>query len=275
MEPTGPLLRFARRFRGPPGSANGGFACGSVAALLGGDAEVTLRRPVPLERPLAVRGDGAGGLLLEDDGGLLAEARAPLARVELDVPDAPAAEEALAAAGRARYYDAPVFPGCFVCGPARSPGDGLRIFPGPVPGRAVWAAAWTPDPSVSGPDGQVRDEVVWAALDCPGGMAAGEAAALPADTAVLLGRMTARLAAPVRTGTGYGVVAWLLGRDGRKLTAGSALLGPDGQVVAAARAVWVTVPRAGLTPPAPRRTGLAQPADTAGGKTTKATGGSG
>src|SRR5262249_36973408 len=31
--------------------------------------------------------------------------------------------------------------------------------------------------------------------------------------------------------------------EGRKLTAGSALLGPGGQVLATARAVWLTVPR--------------------------------
>jgi hypothetical protein len=31
---------------------------------------------------------------------------------------------------------------------------------------------------------------------------------------------------------------------GRKLAAGSALLGPSGQVLAAASAVWITMPRA-------------------------------
>ena len=253
MEMAGSKVRFAGRFCGPPGAANGGFACGSLAALLGGAAEVTLRRPLPLERPLGVRHDGPGTVLLEDDLGddgrrMLAEARPPTTGVELTVPDAPTPAQARAAAGRAAYYDDPVFPECFVCGPARAPGDGLRIFPGPVPGRSVWAAPWTPDPSVGGPDGQVRDEVVWAALDCPGGVAAVEAAAVPADTAVLLGQMTARLAARLRTGTGYQVVAWLLGRDGRKLTAGSAVLGPDGEVLAAARALWITVPRATLTP---------------------------
>jgi hypothetical protein len=53
-------LRIGRRFRGPPGAANGGFASGSLAALLGGavDVEVSLRRSVPLERPLEVRHDG-------------------------------------------------------------------------------------------------------------------------------------------------------------------------------------------------------------------------
>jgi hypothetical protein len=79
-------------------------------------------------------------------------------------------------------------------------------------------------------------------------VAAVEAAAVPADTAVLLGQMTARLAARPRIGTAYQVVGWLLGRDGRKLTAGSAVLGPDGEVLAAARALWITVPRATLAP---------------------------
>jgi hypothetical protein len=235
-------LRIGRRFRGPPGIANGGFASGSLAALLGVDVEVSLRRSVPLERPLEVRHDGAGALLL-DDGRLLAEARPPAAEVELAVPDTPTPEEARAAAGRGAYYGDALFPDCFACGPARAPGDGLRIFPGPVSRRSVWAAPWTPDPSVGGPDGRVRDEVVWAALDCPGGVAAAEAAAVPAGTPVLLGRMTARLGARPRIGTEYRMVAWLLGRDGRKLTAGSALLGPDGEVLAAARALWVTVAR--------------------------------
>jgi hypothetical protein len=245
VDPARSRLRIGRRFRGPPGIANGGFASGSLAALLGGtvDVEVSLRRSVPLERPLVVRHDGDVTLLLEDDGWLLAEARPPGAAVELTVPDVPTPEEARAAAGRGAYYGDPLFPDCFVCGPARAPGDGLRIFPGPVSRRSVWAAPWTPDPSVGGPDGRVRDEVVWAALDCPGGVAAVEAAAVAAGTAVLLGKMTARLAARPRIGTEYRMVAWLLGRDGRKLAAGSALLGPDGEVLAAARALWITVAR--------------------------------
>jgi hypothetical protein len=39
------------------------------------------------------------------------------------------------------------------------------------------------------------------------------------------------------------VISWPGGRDGRKLTAGSALLGPGGNVLATARTVWLTVPR--------------------------------
>jgi hypothetical protein len=232
-------LCFAYRFRGPPGVTNGGFACGSLAALLGGAVDVTLRRPLPLERPLPVRRD-SGGLVLTDGDTVLAEARPTAAGVP---PVVPASADATVADGLAGYYADPVFPDCFVCGPTRGPADGLRIFPGPVPGSACYAATWTPDPSVAGPDGQVRPEVVWAALDCPSGIAAASAAALPADTAAVLGRMRATVTALPAAGDECRVVAWPLGYDGRKLTAGAALVGPQGRVLAAAEALWITVPR--------------------------------
>lgn len=239
-------LRVPARFCGPPGVANGGFTGGSLAALLGGAAEVTLRRPVPLDRPLPVRGDGDGDgtMVVEDGSVLLAQARPAKVPVELlAVPAAVTPEAAEAAAGRSRYYDAPVFPGCFVCGPARPAGDGLRIFPGRLAGRALWAAPWTPDTTVRDADGRVRPEVVWAALDCPSGIAAAEAAAVPAGTAVVLGRMAATVGGLPRPGDRCRVVAWPLAGDGRKLRAGSALLGPDGGVLAAATTVWIIVAR--------------------------------
>ena len=161
--------------------------------------------------------------------------------------------EADAAARGARYFADPVFPDCFVCGMNRGPGDGLRIFPGPVKGLALWAAPWTPDRSVADSGGRVRAEVVWAALDCPSGIAAAEAAGLGDgagwDTAILLGRMTAATLAPrPAVGDKCRVIAWPHQRDGRKLTAGSALLGPGGEVLAVAGAVWLTVPRPGQEP---------------------------
>lgn len=246
-------LLIGDRFCGPPGAVNGGVACGSLAALLDDAAapaaEVTLRRPVPLGRPFTARPGGEGTWLVEDGDALVGEVR-PAARVEFDVPIAVTFEQARAAAGLARYYDDPIFPGCFGCGPARPPGDGLRIFPGPVDGMAgvngvngVMAAPWTPDPSVPFVDGRVRPDVVWAALDCPSGIAVGEAGELGPDTAVVLGRMTGTVAAPPRVGDRCTVVAWAAGRAGRKLYARSALLGPGGDVLAATHSVWLTVPR--------------------------------
>jgi hypothetical protein len=234
-------LYFGRRFCGPPGMANGGFACGSIAALHGGAAQVTLRRPLPLERPLAARHDGHGALLVRDGDTLLAESQSA-APVELAAP-AVSLHESRAVAGQSRYYTDPVFPACFVCGMDRRPGDGLRIFPGPVAGRALWAAPWTPDSSVAGADRSIRPEVIWAALDCPSGLAAAEAAGLAQDTIILLGQMTVSLAGLPLAGDPCRVIAWPGERDGRKLIAGSALLGPGDEVLAAAWAVWVTVPR--------------------------------
>ena len=77
-------LTFARRFRGPLTSANGGYASGSLAAFLEGDVvEVTLRLPPPLELPLAVHLNGEAAVLLDGDA-VVAEAR--VAELELDLP---------------------------------------------------------------------------------------------------------------------------------------------------------------------------------------------
>ena len=49
-------VTIERRYRGPLDSGNGGYSCGRLAAFLDGPAEVTLRLPPPLDRPLGSRG---------------------------------------------------------------------------------------------------------------------------------------------------------------------------------------------------------------------------
>jgi hypothetical protein len=236
-------LVIPSRFCGPPGSGNGGYVCGRIAAYLDGPVTVTLRRPPPLATPMTVERDGEGSVRIHHDGTLIAEAASSPGSPAPEIPGPVSMTEAHAVAGRARYYTDPFFPDCFVCGMDRQPGDGLRIFPGPLAGKPLWAAAWSPDPSVTGAGGRVRPEVVWAALDCPSGIAAADAAGLARDTVILLGRMTASLAALPAAGDDCLVIAWPGRSDGRKLRAGSALLGPSGEVLATARAVWLTVPR--------------------------------
>jgi len=236
-------LIIPSRFCGPPGSGNGGYVCGRIAGYIDGPVTVTLRRPPPLATPMAVERRGEGSVRIHQGRTLIAEAASARGSLAAETPGPVSRAEADAAAGRSRYYIDPVFPDCFVCGMGRGPGDGLRIFPGPVAGRRLWAAPWTPDTSVTEGGGRVRPEVVWAALDCPSGIAAAEAADLARDTAILLGRMTASLAVLPVAGDECLVIAWPGGRDGRKLLAGSALLGPRGKVLAVARAVWLTVPR--------------------------------
>jgi hypothetical protein len=192
---------------------------------------------------MAVEQSGKGSVRVRHGHALIAEAVSTPDSLALRAPGKVPMTEAREAEGRAGYFQNPLFPACFACGISRQPGDGLRIFPGPLTGRALWAAPWTPDPSVTGASGSVRPEVVWAALDCPSGIAAAEATSLGPDTAILLGRMTARVAALPMAGDPCRVIAWPAGRDGRKLTAGSALLGPGGDLLAVARTVWLTVPR--------------------------------
>lgn len=47
------------RFSGPPGTGNGGYVAGRLAASFDGPVEVSLRRAVPLEKELTVEREGA------------------------------------------------------------------------------------------------------------------------------------------------------------------------------------------------------------------------
>jgi hypothetical protein len=213
------------RFNGPPGSANGGYTSGLVAELVDGEAEVTLRRPPPLGRPLRVeRADGAVCLL---DGDALVAEGLP-ASVELE-PAAPVTvEEATRAAEAYPGFDHHVFPTCLVCGPERPEGEGLRIFAGPVEGRDVVAAPWAVP-------AWVDRRIVWAALDCPGAIAVG----FPERGDTVLGRLAARIDRVPEPGATCVVVAWPLGEEGRKLYAGTALYDEAGYLLALARATWI------------------------------------
>jgi hypothetical protein len=217
-------IMIDRHFRGPTESGNGGYTCGIVARFVEGPAEVTLRLPPPLDTPLRVERDAASVRLLDDER-LVAEARR--AEVDLEPPAPPSFEVASRAALPDGDLDSP-FPQCFVCGPHREPGDGLRIFAGPLGDSAV-AAPWVPAEAHVGP------EFVWAALDCPGAYACG----FGERGVLVLGRLAARVEAVPRAGEQCVVVAWPLGDEGRKAFAGTALYGEGGRVLGVARATWI------------------------------------
>ncbi len=149
-------VTIARRFRGPDESGNGGYTCGLLAEEIDGPAEVMLRVPPPLERPLTRRPGAEGGAELLDDGTVVAGARPTT--LGGSVPDPVSVEEAEQASRRYAWIDEHPYPGCFVCGPERESGDGLRIFPGPVDGRELHACPWTPATELGDADGAVRAE---------------------------------------------------------------------------------------------------------------------
>lgn len=223
------------RFCGPADSANGGYACAMTAGSLEGAAEVTLRVPPPLGRELSVeREDGRVSLL--DGDVVIAEGRT--ATVDIDIPEAVSLADAQRASASYPWREAHPYPTCFVCGPEREMGDALCIFPGPVDGRSLYAAPWTPDSSLTNAEGEVRNEFVWAALDCPSGIVTD----LFGDVGrILLGRLAADLRRPVRVGAAHVVQAWPISREGRKLHTASALFSEAGELCAVARAVWIDV----------------------------------
>ena len=228
------------RFNGPPGSANGGYTCGLTAAGLRSPVEVSLRKPPPLDRGLNVRDDTGRRALLDGDE-VVAEAVA-IEGVAADPPATPSVEEALAASERYPWYSTHIYPTCFVCGPGRHAHDGLEIFTGPVAGRdGLFAAGWTPAAEWSDESGAVRDEIVWAALDCPSAVPvmAADMGATPA----VLARLSASLEAPVRAEEPHAIVSWKTGAEGRKLHSASAVVDGEGRVLARARALWITLDR--------------------------------
>jgi hypothetical protein len=219
-------------FNGPPTSGNGGWSAGALTALLGGSSlgrtvEVTLRLPPPLETELAVVEQHGTWRALDDQERVVLEAR----EVEDDLePSAPVAVED-ARTGEAAYagHRAHPFPTCFSCGPQRGEGDGMRIFPGPVPGRpGVAAATWTPHTSTY--------EVAWAALDCAGAWASSIE-----ESPRVLGRMTARVDRLPEVGALHVVTGETRGSEGRKHHATTTLRDASGVLLGVARQVWIDV----------------------------------
>lgn len=238
-----------RRYCGPPNSGNGGYVCGRLARHIPGGAEVMLHAPPPLDRQLDVIAGSDGAWELRDDAKAIATGRP--ACVELTHLETASFDEA-----REAELPAPVnlrehpLPTCFVCGPARAQGDGLRIFAGPLlrrseNGSAVLAATWTPDPTLAAEDGFVAPEFLWSALDCPTGYASSHDRERGGfdRTPILLGRMSARIEMRPRPGERCIITAWQAGRDGRKRIAEAAAYDEAGTLLAVARATWIAVDR--------------------------------
>jgi hypothetical protein len=227
-------VTIAPRFNGPPTSANGGYTCGLVAAAIGRRARVNLLLPPPLGVPLARHRLADGSVRLLDGDRTVAAGHS--AHPSVVVPATPTFGVATRAAEdfADQHASRHEFPTCFVCGPQRE-ADGLRLFPGPVGDDGMLACPWRPAGDLAGDD--VVDPVfVWAALDCPSGLAC-----IPLGRKTVLASMTAAVNAPVYAGQAYTVTAWPIASEGRKHRAGSALHDAAGSLVALAEALWITL----------------------------------
>ena len=221
------------RFNGPPGSGNGGYTCGALAAFVEGPATVRLFVPPPLDKPLSVS-RAEDGIVTAHDGETLV-GRATPASLELELPPAPSMADAEAAMDNFPCYHDHAFPTCFVCGPGREAHDGLEIFPGSAGPGKLLACRWQAAADLLDDAGNIRHEILWSALDCPGYFAAMEGQLRPA----LLGELTAEIYREVSGEQPLVVYAWPLGSEGRKFYGGTAIATAEGEVVAASHSTWI------------------------------------
>ena len=229
------IVRIGRRFCGPPDSANGGYAAGLLARELGSsNISVTLHAPPPLDCDLDLGSDGTTAWL--NDGDVLV-GTGERHDLSIDVPPPPTLAAAQEAETRFAGLRNHAFPGCFVCGPERLQGEGLRLFPGAIrDGIGQVATTWHPDGSILDDAGAVQPEFVWAALDCPGYWAVAGAAGI-----AVLGRFAAVLQVERLPAEALIVTGWPIAGEGRKHEAGTAIHDRGGRLLAAAKATWVTL----------------------------------
>jgi hypothetical protein len=229
-----PLAKVSipHRFNGPPDTANGGYACGTLAAFIDGPAEVTLLSPPPLDRMLEVLADGDGAVTMRDGETKVAEARA-VDGIDSEPPARPNPAEAADAQTRHPFLgiDHP-FTRCYVCGAARD--DGLGIHFGPLAeSPTVNAGLLRPEVRAPTEGGHLAPEILWAILDCP------SYAPELYGTIALLARFSAELVRDADPSETLVVVGWGEGSEGRKHHTASAVIDADGATVARARALWI------------------------------------
>ena len=205
----------------------------SIAEALQADLRVRLARPPPLDTPLQLMADGDDAWRLESADGTIA--RAATSRLTLEVPEPPRYVDAVWASQHYAGFHEHPFPDCFVCGPHRRRGDGLRIFPGQLDTGLV-AAPWLPADPLDAGDGKVAVRYHWAALDCPGFFAVSDG-----RQAMLLGEMQAHLDRRVRAGDPCTVIGWRIGAEGRKHYVGTAIFDVEGELCARASATWIAI----------------------------------
>lgn len=239
-------LRIARRFNGPHDSGNGGYSAGLAAHFLpNADAvEATLRAAIPLDQTLRAHTTSDGVDIMTDDANtrILIMSLRP---THLETPDvkSPGLEAAKVASAAYRGAEDHVLPHCFVCGPARAEGDGLRIFPDWLKEPSgldnpnsfpVVAAPWHPSPDLADASGRIAPEFIWAALDCPGAFAIDK-------EPILLGRMSTKIISRPTPDAPIIAIAWSKGQDRRKHFAGSALFTESGDLLAFSEQTWIQI----------------------------------
>lgn len=220
------------RFNGPPHSAHGGYICGLIAAATGANVRVRLYKPPPLDTEFAMIERPPDEWRVTDGKDTIAAATRTEIRVH--VPRAPEYMQAMDASLHFPGFKSDVFSDCFVCGHHRQRPDGLRIFPGNVPGGFIYAAPWVPTHDLADASGKVKPEFIWSVLDCP-----GYYASFTDLRPALLGEFTVHIDRLVHADEACVIIGWPILVEGRKHKVGTALFDEDGERCALGVATWV------------------------------------
>ncbi|XDD49649.1 hypothetical protein AB3N59_14790 [Leptospira sp. WS92.C1] len=235
-------MSISSKYCGPPLSGNGGFSAGSAAQKLNSlSSIVKIKAPVPLNSELQVNFDpDFYSALIDISSGVVAVEAEPAPDFKLDLPKPMSQEIIMQASKDYLGFIKHPFPSCFVCGPERKDKDGMRIFSGKVtdqPGfKHLHGANWDPWRELGDESGFVRKEIVWAALDCPGGFAVST----EDPQMIVLVKLTGRILSSIRVEESYRILSWEIHRNRRARTAGTAIFqSQDDVCVAYSEGVWM------------------------------------
>ena len=238
MEKLG-VVRIAGRFQGPTGQGQGGWTASRLAAFADGPVTVRLAAPTPLDVDLDVVREGDALELIDPRG------RTPrtIMQAELWTPDvpetAPVSVDAARAARLAFRFDESKHPApnCFSCGVSH---ESMQVKAGLL-GDGRVATDWRPPAWATRDDGAVDLGVVWAAMDCAAGWFVGADGG--GGSLIFTAQYAVEVRRPLVAEAEYAVVAWsgdgAGGWEGRKRTAASMTFDAAGEVVAAARSLWI------------------------------------
>ena len=236
------VIVVERRYEGPPGSGQGGWSSALFAERLPYRATVSLRAPIPFDRPLRIEMVDGGHRLVDDtargdDGPAVIMTARPWSP---DVPDTGPVDIATARAARAAFGTFVVphpVPDCFSCGTRH---DTMGVHACPL-GDGRLATDWTVPAWATTPT--AARGALWAALDCTAAFYVGF---VPEVRRVVTVQYAVDALRPVSPGEALALVAgpgdhdpaW----DGRKRGACSVAFDEDGHTVARARSFWVSLP---------------------------------
>ena len=215
---------------------------GILAKKLEGCVRVRINWPIPLNEELVIQTGIQDSKLLHGETLIAQASSADQSRLQAllrpSMPPYVSFNEALEASKAYPGFESHPFPECFVCGPNREVGDGLRIFPGPHSSETFVCAPFKTYPSLFSSDKNMAVEYQWSALDCSG--AYGIMNAFGPDKYVL-GTIIGEIKAPIHMDEMIVAMGWAIDKAGRKARSGTALINHHGQLKSWALSTWIAI----------------------------------